>query len=355
MRAIHRLSAVAALALSLAGAALAQTTLKLPPVFRPPASTTTAAPTAPVAQPVEPLTGAQQRALYPIGPQRPGWYRIRSQLTGLCLTVQPPFDFDRNYHFRQYPCSDAGSGGPVQRLALLPQPTGMYTLRTNLEVVDGRAVVPGQISNCATVARGVVLGPARIDLRGCDLPNGNGDWTYAGIEDQQFSLVAAGGDSFEIRPSEIGLSLTLRRVNNCMAVRDANRDNGAHMIKWPCNGNAEQRFLFEYLGPIEAGVEEPLLSAQNWAFSPTGQVRLVAAPGVMLSAADFNVFETIADGGAYCMSSCSGDSRCKAWTWTGPGFAGMAKPMCRWKQAIGTPTNQGAAAAGLVASGIVRP
>lgn len=339
-------------ALTLAGGAQAQIGMKQAPAVLKPAIEK---PAPPVAQPVQSLTAEQQNALYPPGPLRPGWYRIRSQHSGLCLTVQPPFDLDRNYHFRQYPCVDAEPLGRMKRIALLPQGWGMYTLRTNESVVDGRAAVPGAISNCVTVARGVLVGPARIDLRGCDLPNGNGDWTFAGIADQQFSLVRAGGDSFEIRPSEVGLSITLRRVDNCMAVRDASRDTGAHMIKWPCNGNAEQRFLFEYLGPIEAGVEEPLLAAHNWGFSPTGQVRLKAAPGVMLSAADFNSFETINDQGAYCMRSCAADSRCVAWTWTGTGFGGAARPMCRWKQSAGTPTNQGAAVAGLVASGIVRP
>ncbi|WP_088311292.1 PAN domain-containing protein [Novosphingobium sp. B 225] len=353
MRATYYLSGAAFLALSLAGAALGQVTLKAPPVFRPQAVTST--PPAPVAQPFQPLTAGQERALNPSGKLRPGWYRIRSQLSGLCLTVQPGFDFDRNHHFRQYPCTDDGQIAVAQRIALLPQRSGTYTLRTNENVMDGRAVVPGTISNCATVARGVVVGPARIDLRGCDLPTGNGDWAAAGVDDQQFQLVAAGGNSFELRPKDTQLVAIFRQPTNCVAVRDANHDSGANMIKWPCNGNGEQRFMFEYLGPIEAGVEEPLLTAQNWAFSPTGQVRLVSAPGVLLSGVDFNSFETIDDGGAYCMRSCAGDSRCTAWTWSGTGFAGAPKPMCRWKQAPGTATNQGAAVAGLIASGIVRP
>lgn len=298
----------------------------------------------PVAQPVTAaLTPEQSKALYaPRGP-RPGQYIVRPLHSGQCLSPTIAGVLESSY-VRQIDCYNPDSWH------IMPHPAGGYTFRTTYQfkITENRQGPPGQIGNCVTVARGVVFGPARIDLRGCDLPNGAGDWTDAGVEDQRFFFIPVGTNTYEIRP------LTGADGSDCMDVRNSSR-NISDLIQWRCSGNANQRFTLEWVAPIGSGLEEATLNRSKWFAFPSGHMRLSPADGVDLQGPSYSSFATADDKGNYCMRRCAELDQCKAWTWTARGYAGNDPPMCYWKSAPGNAINRGPAARGKLFSGIVRP
>ncbi|WP_147291698.1 PAN domain-containing protein [Sphingorhabdus pulchriflava] len=297
----------------------------------------------------EPVSGnlslQQRRDLYaPRGP-RPGLYKIRALHSGKCIGHHAALGLENSYLLH----SDCAWS--TLSWFVLPHPDGGYTVRTNMDhlITESRANVPGQIGNCATVARGVVFGPARIDLKGCDLPTGAGDWSVAGTDDQRFMILPVGQDTYEFK------TLTGGGDNgDCWSVRGASRDK-ADLIRWGCNSGSDQRFMLEWQGPVTPGFETGLLARTRWAVSPDGPRRLSPANGVDLQGVSYSSFETIADNGDYCMKRCAELANCKAWTWSAAGYGGNSKPICQWKNGGFTPINRGKSAMGKLFSGIIRP
>lgn len=326
-----------------------------------PVATPSGQPTAVIAQPVATpvsggLTPEQASALYlPRGP-RPGVYQIRAQHSGYCLgAVLRIHGFGlvetsgRQIRCRQ-PHWDDESVKSVEFYAL-PHPISGYTIRTLAKIeANGRQAVAGQLSNCATIQRGAVVGPAVIDFRGCGLPSGSSEWLQAGERDQRFFLVPTGNNIFEVR-----IALDTGDNSDCWAIAGASMDIVANLIRWGCNGNSDQRFGFEWLRPIPAGLEEQLLSKMSWYPTADGHRRIKGADGVDLQGPVFNRFETADDKGDYCMKRCAETESCKAWTWTGRGYVGNDPPICYWKSEPGNAINRGPSALGKLFSGIVRP
>lgn len=300
----------------------------------------------------EPLTQEQSLALYPRRGPAPGVYRMRALHSGYCLQVAQGEGLDRQERLEQHACRTT-TAGPLaensEALAFVPRSGGGYTIRTFRPIVfNGREPVPGQISNCLTVAPGVVLGPARIEGRACDVPAG-GDWTDVGSDGQKFMVLPAGRDVWEIQVASSNPDNP-----DCIAVRGGSREYLADFIRWGCNQNADQRFSLEWIAPIPADVEAPTLARSKWFFFADGHRRLSPAQGVELSGVSYATFETINDGGDYCMKRCAELGECKAWSWTAAGYAGSLKPMCQWKHDPGIATNRGPASFGKLISGIVR-
>ena len=298
------------------------------------------------------ITIEQRKALYPPRGPRPGIYRMRALHSGNCVVAYEPHDgFDRQARFAQIDCGALDVSANPQRyyeFVVLPHPAGGYTLRSQLAVNGGRAAVPGQVSNCLTVAPGVVFGPARIELRGCEIPNGLG-WDNAGAEGQRFDLVKVTNDAWELR-----IAGSNPESPDCIAARGGGRESLTDYVKWGCTGNADQRFQIDWVKPVPAELEASALARSKWYSFADGHYRLSPAAGVDLAGANYASFETINDNGDYCMRRCAELAECKAWTWTGPGYVGNDPPKCYWKHSAGTPINRGPRSLGKLFSGIVR-
>ncbi|NOU02466.1 MAG: hypothetical protein HOO94_02315 [Novosphingobium sp.] len=297
------------------------------------------------------LTAEQRTALYPRRGPQPGIYRMRVLHSGNCLLIQTGYWPDEQDRLTQYSCPEVR--GRLEEnsnlYALIPHPAGGYTVRIFRAIrFNGRTAVPGQISNCLTVAPGVIAGPARIEARGCEVPSGAG-WTGAGNDDQRFDVVKVAADAWEFR-----FSASNPESPDCIAARGASREINSDFIKWGCNSNADQRFMLEWTLPLPADLEADTLARSKWFPFADGHHRLSPAQGVELAGASYATFETINDGGDYCMKRCAELGECKAWSWTAAGYAGSLKPMCQWKHDPGTATNRGPASFGKLISGIVR-
>lgn len=296
------------------------------------------------------ITAQQRKALYaPRGP-RPGLYRLRSLHSGQCVWIMQGGNmFDRQDRPLAYPCNEQDPNRPAGQFAMIPHPDGGYTVRPMVWAeFNGRAPVPNQISTCLTVAPGVVLGPARIEARGCDIPNGAG-WTRAGGSGQRFMVLQMAAGSWELQLAEGN-----PESPDCIAARGGSREKGTDYIKWGCNGNADQRFALEWLGPLPAKLEADTLALGQWFPFADGHYRLAGADGVDLSGAAYTSFETIDDKGEYCKRRCAELAECKAWTWTGPAYIGNDPAKCFWRSTAGNPINRGPRSVGKLISGIVR-
>lgn len=292
------------------------------------------------------LTDAQWQSLYgPKGP-RPGVYKLKPLHSGKCVVVDNRVGLTEIDYLAQLECAKVRES--MSDFFVIPHPAGGFTVRTRAYVRrDRRVAGPGQIVYCATVARGVVFGPARIDLHPCELPVGAGDWLYAGVDDQRFNIVPVGPSNYEIRP--------IANPDNCWALRNGSRDSLTDLLRWSCTGGSDQHFNFQWSSPIAATDEVSTLQTTGWHLTPDGHRRLVKANGVELQGPSSSYFETIADDGDYCMKRCAELTECKGWTWSAAGFGGQTKPMCHWKTSLGTPINHGPSALGKVMSGIIRP
>ncbi|MBP6364462.1 MAG: hypothetical protein KA233_11580 [Novosphingobium sp.] len=298
------------------------------------------------------ITPIQRAELYqPRGP-RPGLYRMRVLHSGNCIGTFPgpwPNTQERpvqDHCINQvYPTLEAND----QLFAFVPHPAGGHTIRVVRNVAqNGRISVPGQISNCLTVAPGVVIGPARIEARACEVPNGEA-WTGAGSDDQRFLVQQMAANAWELRFAGGNVDSP-----DCIAARGASRESGSDFIKWGCNGNADQRFMLEWVKPFPADLEAATLARTKWFPFADGPYWQSPANGVDLIGPSYATFETIDDKGAYCMKRCAELGECKAWTWSAAGYLGQPKPMCSWKSNSGRPVNRGRGFYGKVYSGIVR-
>lgn len=295
------------------------------------------------------LNQRQKQDLYGYPGPRPGLYRIRNLYSGLCLTVmqtiaRPGLDpHPEAEYLAQQPCGDS----PHQNLYVLPNFQGFYTIRTTVAVrLDPRAAGPGQVVNCATTARQVALGAARIDVRTCDILPGQTSWNYAGTYDQRLKLLPMDGGNFAISPDQ----------DHCWTPREGSRGAGADMLRWNCLYNPDQIFTFEPAGPMPAGTEAALLTATEWYQTAGGYRRIAGAWGIDLTGPVYSSFETANDNGDYCRKRCAEMDQCKAWTWTAPGYVANSNdpPKCYWKSAPGEPINRGPQSLTKLRSGIIR-
>jgi hypothetical protein len=295
------------------------------------------------------LTMRQGQDLYGYPGPRPGLYRLRNLHSGLCLTVmQPPPRAGIDPHpeaeyLAQQPCGDS----PRQNLYVLPSFQGFYSVRTTVQVrLDPRAAAPGQVVNCATTARMVVLGAARIDVRTCDIQPGQTSWIYAAGPDQWVKLLPRDGGNFAISSDQ----------DHCWTPREGSRGAGADMLRWNCHNGPDQVFTFEPTGPMPAGTESALLTATEWYPTAGGYRRIAGAWGIDLTGPVYSSFETINDNGDYCRKRCAELDHCKAWTWTAPDYVINSNdpPKCYWKSAPGEPISRGPQSLNKLRSGIIR-
>jgi hypothetical protein len=179
---------------------------------------------------------AQQPAPRPgtAHPLPPGVYEIRPIHADMCLTVMPD-GWPRVPHLSQRPCTrdDSTVFLSEQRHHVIPAPGGGYFIQVNTN------------SQCATVARGVVFGPASIDVHMCD--TSTGEACSANTADQIFRLVFSQAGP-GVGANHVGDVYEIRTANNeCWDIQSGKSDAGVDAIRWACNGQSNQRFRFRYI------------------------------------------------------------------------------------------------------------
>lgn len=301
---------------------------------------------------VAPLTqrasAEQITALEGGGRFRPGIYLIRPLNAQLCLEQFQAGGLERPY-MRLANCD---INNVSQQFALIPSYANKVTIRTIASAND-----MNRLTICATVARGVVFGPPRIDLLGCDFGPGNQSWHYVGNRDQKMELHwSAAKSAHEIKTDDGYGSI------RCWAMRGAGGGINTDVIQWDCNGQDDQFFNLVFLRAFGSNIEAETLGAYNWIQTPDGPRKRPQVGGMDIVGGDYTVFETINDNGEYCSMRCVESPECKAYTWKSANYyvdltssQPPAKPMCELKSAVVKVFFRGQAKVGLIKSGIVRP
>ena len=145
-------------------------------------------------------------------PVAPGVYRIEAKNSGLCLGVagvSVPKTAIREQYLAQISClpNTPPQNPPhvfqIGEVEIVAEPGGGYRL------------IPASAAGCATVARGVVVGPPSIDVLPCD-----------GAADQRFQLRV-------LERSDGGVVVEIHTGNgDCVAVREDSPKVGAELIRW---------------------------------------------------------------------------------------------------------------------------
>lgn len=273
--------------------------------------------------------------------------------------------------------------GLIPAVAIIPSTAvgtmgGRYTLRPVLwDSVNGRTITPPSGNNdgnigiarriryCLTIARGVLIGPPRIDILPC-AGNQDGLWEHAGAGDQVFNIFRVGPAPYRAywvsAGSEANTIGTFKFVGSdsngtgCIATRaPAPFVTEGEGLLWECNDEPLQKFELDYLGKVEEPTKESL-SSLGFADAYDGMVYLQRIEGAIIevnspqgSNQDFYMMESSNDGGNACAYACLRTTSCRAYTWYRPQT--MAdKPQCKIISVVGQaqPSTDGV-------SGVLRP
>jgi len=252
-------------------------------------------------------------------PYGPALYKLRPLHASWCPSLPASQTF-----VRLGPCG--GEAGRLGLFALIPTTSNEFTLRG----MTGQDPETGRLMYCATVARNVVIGPARIESLPCDLPPGAGNWGDAGAHDQRFRLRQV---SYH---RNYGVYEVVTSTGECWDVRDQSREAGAEIVQFRCNGQGNQRFELRFSGSLP-GEESEFLGVRGWTFDSYGVLRNVEpVPNVNLPGHDYLSLPTDNDHGVSCAARCAGDDRCRASSWVRPGVQGP-QAMCWLKDAVPDP------------------
>lgn len=279
---------------------------------------------------------------------RPGVYLIRPLNAQLCLEQVPAGGMEKPF-MRLANCNLQVS---YQHFALVPSYANFVTIRTMASLGT-----QNRLTGCATVARGVVFGPSRIDLLDCDFGPGNQSWHYVGNRDQKVNLVWSAQKSAHEIKTDNGFG-TVR----CWAMRGGGSGLNTDVIQWDCNGQNEQFFNLIFLRPFDAAIEAETLKNYGWLQTPDGPRKRPRVGAIDIPGGDYASFETINDSGEYCSMRCVESPECKAYTWKSGNYfvdptssQPPAKPMCYLKSTVGQAYFRGQSKMRLVNSGIIRP
>lgn len=247
---------------------------------------------------------------------------IRAQVPYLKLKPCNTDDFDQNLEF-----------------APAAIDTPLYPATTN---VRWRVNARGE---CAGIARGVLIGPPRVDFNPCGMPAfTGGDATHRGDLDQHVIMVRTGGNRFRLRTNE----------GRCWTVQGGNMSPGTQLVMEPCDGRAGQVFAFTRTGPVIDGPNQQAADRFGWMPVRGGDAflqpdRFRRASGIDMPGQDIASMTTANDRGQQCAVACAANAQCRAFTWVQAGVQGD-QPMCWLKNGLpGQVPNSN------TVSGILRP
>lgn len=207
------------------------------------------------------------------------------------------------------------------------------------DTMGGYSVWPAGAGGCATVARGVILGPASIDVLPCGASRG-----APAAADQRMSLrvieAGAAGPLVEIRTPN----------GECWDVRDSSRDVGAELIRYRCNGQANQRFRLTFLNVPTRPSTLASAVAADWypQRSPPAMISISETHRVNFYGSDYASVRGLGVGG--CKARCADELRCRAFSLVRAGVQDPVHTVCWLKDAIPPPNVDPN-----VVSAIVRP
>ena len=262
----------------------------------------------------------------------PGVYTLQAVHSGLCLVVAGvslPLARTRVPYLAQGACATSGYDGGfiIGEIEIIADAGGAYRLW------------PAGAPGCATVARGVVLGPPSIDMQACGTGTDgrNGD-------DQIFKLSV-------VRREGAALVVNVLANNgDCLAVRDGDTHEKAEVIRWSCNSHADQQFRLQYIGrPVSTASRELAQAANGFAQSePPAMISIIETADVNFYGADIDSTPGLSL--SQCKARCADDRRCRALSYVRAGVQDPTRPVCWLKNAI-----PAANADSNVMSAVVRP
>jgi hypothetical protein len=195
-------------------------------------------------------------------------------------------------------------------------------------------------NECATIARGVIFGAPRVDMHACDAPSG--DRTFAGGQDQRFSLQLVAPNSVRIRTQD----------GRCVSAEGGTPRISAKLMIEPCDGRPGQTFGLERSGGLMTVINGAAATAFGWTqIDQTSSIfdRQFRLANMNLPSGDYAGVATANDQGAECVRLCAADVNCKGYTWVDPRNRGGI-PMCYKKNVLNQPV-----ADTMTQSGIIRP
>lgn len=279
--------------------------------------------------------------------------------------------------------------GLVPAIAIIPATangtkSGRYTMRPVLwDNVARRTITPpsgnnegangisNRIRYCLTIARGVVVGPPRIDILPC-APNQDGMWEHAGAGDQTFNILRVGPAPYRALGNIDGFSFNAGASFDLGTFKFVGSDsNGAGCIAtrapapfvmegegilWECNDEALQKFELEYLGNYAEPTNNEL-ARLGFVLASDGLVFAQRIEGAQIAPVAMNadgtanstIFDSKNDGGYDCANLCSKRTFCRAYTWYRPQTLSK-KAQCQIMNVVGT-----ASATPDAVSGVIRP
>lgn len=171
-----------------------------------------------------------------------GQYEIRPLNTNNCLGgiskgLSGAITGNFGYGLGLVECGDY----TFSKFAIIPRPNKSYTIRPQFS--SGLSLNFEPYTNCANIARNVLIGPKSIDFSPCVSTPHSNKKSEIGLEDQQFTFTKVGENIYQINTFD----------NECFDVRGQNTGLNTEIIKWACNGQNNQKFELFYLEPLEEG------------------------------------------------------------------------------------------------------
>lgn len=279
------------------------------------------------------LQTQRTRATY-LGPDlwtdlAPATYSIRAPGTNLCLTRVSGGGGVVMDHIRLSACNVTTSLEALSNANQLIQAVpAAVDVPPSPGISNVRFRFTHQENQCATTARNVVFGPARVDWLPCDLmPYAGGDIAHRGGPDQLFFLRRVGSFNdvprFQIRTPD----------RKCWTVRDGNISESAEVVMEECDNRVGQNFEFRYNMSLLGAADIAAAGKFGWVSASSAGRQITSAdrfrdlPALSFGDAGYSTVSTANDLGADCAAMCRADDNCRAFSWTAPRAA--AGPQCK--------------------------
>lgn len=288
--------------------------------------------TIPTAQPTQSAFSQDElKQIFGDGAPRPGIYSIRALNSGLCLGSSFTSRALSGAFVNRIitgSCAAPDAVPPNASFAVIPNPLGGYTIRSlsSWNVPNTPNLNVGAYEQCATISRGVVFGPAAIIFQKCEMPPNATQFSQIGTDDQRVT--------FEV----VSKKIFIIHTNNgeCWDVQNQSLNPNTDIIRWGCTGNPNQKFEFNYIGPITDQTIENNLGAQGYYKSIVdGRWRMKYTPNISFTGTPYSSSETKKDNGLECSNWCLNEKRCVNWVYNASDPA--INPICSLRDNFSSP------------------